>query len=178
MSNTTATITVPALANADTYNSYGYNPGDMIIWDTGTGGAARGIFYIRARTGNVITAELQNGFTAAGVATFTIDNTGNLYFYNCRYYMIPFYTNGTFTSGSATVTNVQTPNTIFYTNGIAVDDAFISETGNFVFNIVLPASARITATNAGANTISLSGNAFTAYSGRLPLLIKKAPANS
>lgn len=178
LSNTTATITVPALANDDTYNSYGYNPGDMIIWDTGVSGAARGIFYIRARTGNVITAELQNGFTAAGVATFTINNTGNLYFYNCRYYMIPFYTNGTFTSGSATVTNVQTPNTIFYTNGIAVDDAFISETGNFVFNIVLPASARITATNAGANTISLSGNAFTTYSGRLPLLVKKAPPNS
>ena len=178
MSNTTATITVPALANDDVYNSYGYNPGDMIIWDTGVTGASRGIFYIRARTANVITAELQNGFTAAGVANFTINNSGDIYFFNCRYYMLPYYINGTFTAGSPTVTNVQAPNTVFYTTGLVVDDAFITETGNFVYNTLLPSNARVTAFNAGANTITLSGNVTTTTSGRLPLIIKKAPANS
>lgn len=177
MSNRTATITVPALGTED-YNVFGYNPGDMIIWDTGTGGAARAIFYIRARTGNVITAELQNGFTAANVATFTINNTGNLYFYNCRYYMLPFFISGTFTAASPTVTNVQAPNGVFYANGLAVDDAFLTETGSFVFNILTAAASRVTAFDTGAKTITLSGNASTTTSGRLPLLVKKAPPNS
>lgn len=177
MSNRTATITVPALGTED-YNVFGYNPGDMIIWDTGVGGAARAIFYIRARTGNVITAELQNGFTAANVATFTINNTGNLYFFNCRYYMLPVYTTGTFTNASPTVTNVQAPNGVFYATGLAVDDAFLTETGSFVFNTLTAPGSRITAFDTSANTITLSGNVAVTTSGRLPLVIKKAPANS
>jgi hypothetical protein len=177
MSNRTATITVSALG-AEEYNVFGYNPGDMIIWDTGIGGSPRAIFYIRARTGNVITAELQNGFTAANVATFTINTTGNLYFFNCRYFMLPYFTNGTFTAASPTVTNVQAPNGVFYSTDLAVDDAFIVETGSFVFNILVASASRITAFDTGAKTITLSGNTSTTTSGRLPLIIKKAPANS
>lgn len=175
----TATITVPALANADEYNIRGYNPGDCIIWQP-VSGTSR-VFYIRARTGNVVTAELQNGFTPAGVSTITIDNSANLYFHNCRYYMINYYLNGTFTLGSSTISAVGAPYGAF-TAGMAadinVDDAIIADPTSLGSYLTQLTASRITNVNTGLQTITLSGGALGSYTGRLPLLVKKAPPNS
>jgi hypothetical protein len=185
ISGVTATITVPALSGADDYNIAGMNPGDMVIWTTGVGTDTPRVLYIRARTGNVITAEIQNGFTVtvdgSGFATLpvasgTIDNTGNLYFHCCRYYMPQVLQNATLTSASNVLTALNTPAGTTSVTDFAVDDAlYASDYGD---RWIVPTDSRITALNAVAKTITLNGNALVSETRRVPIVIKKAPANS
>jgi hypothetical protein len=184
MSGLTATITVPALATADVYNIRGMNPGDMIVWWDGSATVAR-IFYIRARTGDVITAELQNGFTVTvngsgypTVPTYsgTIDNSGDLYFHCCRYYMPTTLQNITLTAASAVLTALETPAGTTITSDFAVDDSFYA--AEFSDYWVNPVSARITNVNGGAKTITITSNALVTQTRRVPIVVKKAPANS
>jgi hypothetical protein len=187
MSGVTATITLSALPSADHYNVAGMNPGDLIFaWDGNTNNDAR-VYYIRARTGNVITAELQNGFvgTVNGsgflvslTASGTIDNSFDLYFYNCRYFMPRLYQTVDLTATSNTMTNLAAPDGVTtFVSDFAVDDAFVANdwTDRWASPI---ASTRITNVNSGAKTITLSGNALVTEKRRVPLMIKKAPPNT
>jgi hypothetical protein len=172
----TATITLNTpLGDEDLYNNYGMNPGDVIIHSDGNSNNPYRIFYIRARTGGVITAELQNGFTAAGVALGTIDNSMNLFFHCSRYYMAPNYQLSTATAGSAVLTVVGNQAGTFYTD-FAADDSFFTDPATTYWTE--RDRTRIVSFDAGAKTITLNGNVINNLTARLQLLIKKAPANS
>ena len=172
----TATITLNTpLGDEDLYNNYGMNPGDVIIHTDENGNNPYRIFYIRARTLGVITAELQNGFTAASVPLGTIDNSMDLFFHCSRYYMAPNYQLSTATAGSAVLTAVGNQNGTFYTD-FAVDDSFFTDEYTNLWTY--RNRTRIVSFDAGAETITLNSTVVNNLTGRLQLLIKKAPANS
>jgi hypothetical protein len=185
MSGVTATITVPALASEDVYNISGMNPGDLIVWSDGVSTKTPRVFYIRARTANVITAELQNGFTVtvdgSGYPTVptvsgTVDASRDLYFHCCRFYMPTVFQNATLTAASAVMTVVETPVGTMSTTDFAVDDAFYA--AEYTDYWITPTSSRITIVDSGAKTITLVGNSRVTERRRIPVMIKKAPVNS
>jgi hypothetical protein len=176
MAGLTATITLSSpLGDEDLYNNYGMNPGDVIIHTDGVGSNPYRIFYIRARTAGVITAQLQNGFTAAGVPLSTVDNSMDLYFHCSRYYMADNYQLATATAGSSVLTSVGNQNGTYYTNFAVGDSFFTDELTNYWTN---RNKTRIVSFDAGAKTITLNANVVNNLTSRLQLLIKKAPANS
>jgi hypothetical protein len=168
----TATITLSsAFGNEDLYNVRGFNPGDVLTYVDANG--LLYFFYIRARTLGVVTAELQNGFDDNGDCLATLTNTGFIYSSIGRCYLNSNWQQGTFTSGSANITNIGTSAGTYAFDGV-VDDAFLAsaETDNFASNI----STRITAIS--SPTVTMNGNALVTSTRRLPVLIHKAPANA
>lgn len=185
ISGITATITIPALANEDTYNINGINPGDMIVWSDGDSTKTPRIMFIRARTLNVITAEIQNGFTVTLDGSFrpttpvvagTVDNSRELYFHCCRLYMPTVLQNVTATSASNVLTNLSQPDGTTSGTDFNIDDTFYAN--SLSDNWLTATTARITAVDTGAKTITLTGNALVSQTRRAGVLIKKAPVNS
>ena len=173
-SGRTATITLSSpFGNEDLYNVRGLNPGDVITYASNN---YTYIFYIRARTLGVITAQLQNCFDQNNNALAEITgltNTGFLYFSLGRCYLNGNWQKGTFTSASANVTNVGSSSGTYAFDGL-VDDAFLTSAETDYF--AAASDTRITVIS--SPTLTLNGNAAANRSGRLPVLIRKAPANS
>lgn len=170
-SGRTATITLVTSYSSDQYNVYGMNPGDIINYSTNT--SKTYTLYIRARTSNVITATLQNGFDGSGNTLVTLDNTANLYFFIGRYYLNNQYQLGTFTSGSANITSVGNSSGTFAFDG-QVGDAFLADSITDAYAPV--ANTRITVIS--SPTITMNGTASQTVTKRLPILIQAAPSNS
>ena len=103
LSGTTLTFDYTGRSDAD-FELYGPAPGD-VIYD----GASGSVFYVRSRTGTVVTAELQNNYAVVG-GTVTLINSfsttsGLMWFCVGRMYAPASYLKGNLTSGSATITN-------------------------------------------------------------------------
>jgi hypothetical protein len=170
-SGRTATITLGTSYSSDQYNVYGMNPGDIINYITGP--QKTYTLYINARTSNVITATLQNGFNGSGNTLVTLDNTANLYFFIGRYYLNNQYQLGTFTTSSANITAVGNSSGSFSFDG-QVGDAFLADSITDAF--AAATNTRITVIS--SPTITMNGTASQTVTKRLPLLIQAAPANS
>lgn len=155
-------------------------PGDVML--DATSGS---VFFVTARTGAIVTAELVNNFRSLDAgATYTtinpyVGNTGTMYIVVGRYYLPSYDTVSTLTTGSPTVTAVGRDDG--YSTYLATDivvndwlsvsemhDKWISPTGS---------TSKITAVDGGAGTITLTGNALKTRTGLLPILVRQAPPN-
>lgn len=174
LSGTTLTFTNGGITTANTL--LGFEVGD-IIWHDATGS----VFFIRARTGTTVTAELQNNYAVTAGPTYTpiaAINSGNFYSTNCRLYTptLPVY--GTTSTAANTVTSAgsQDGTNAFMTTDIAVNDWIFPD--RYKDDTWPPASNPIT--NVAAGTLTLTGNANinrTFPEHRFPWFIRKAPAN-
>lgn len=172
MSGRTATITMTTTFTADQCNVQGMNPGDLINYVTPAGKTYT--FYIKARTTNVITAMLQNGFDGSGNALVALTNTATLYFFVTRYYYCANFQLGTFTNASPNITAVGNSSAVYNFEG-QVGDAFMADAITDSFAAVT--DTRITVINSGTRVITMNGNATKTETKRLPILIQQAPAN-
>ena len=150
-------------------------PGDVII-DSTTGV----VFFVTGLTGNVITMQAQNGYTAAGALLTPLGTTGIFYAFNSRRYTPSYVTWCTMTAANASLTSVQRDDT-YAAYGNDVNDGF--PVGDFVYsdntydNIIPIASANITV-NGGLGTITCGGNfTYSRTHERLTKFVRVSPAN-
>jgi hypothetical protein len=166
------TVTLTGRTNAQ-FALEGGDAGD-IVWDDASGA----VFYVRARTGAQIIMRAQTGYNAAGNLHAAPNNSGSLWFLNCRRYTPPYVTYATLTSGSAALTAVQRDDgdASYLESDLPAGDFFCvdSRVDNF-----LPSSGlQITASNNAAKTVTANGN-FTRSETRkrLTTFVRAAPAN-
>lgn len=93
------------LLAAHTEARFALRGGDVgdVIWDSETGAT----FYVKSRTGTVITMIAQTGYDAAGELLAPLTPTGSLYLLNCRKYTPQYVTYGATSSASPIATTVQ-----------------------------------------------------------------------
>ena len=161
LSGTTLTFTYTGRTDAD-FNMYGPAPGD-IIYD----GLSGSIFYVRARTGTAVTAELQNNYALVGSTPTLINafsSSSGFFFIVCtRVYTPNNYLQGTIaynnTTNAITSCGLSSGYAGFISEILAGDmmrvdpdtDAIISNRGN---NCV------VSSVNISTATITLGGANF------------------
>lgn len=169
LTGTTFTFTVAG--KGASYQRYNLGEGD-IIWHQASGA----LFVIKARAGDNITAELQNGYLdTTGTISFPQGAPnlaeGEFFFYTGRNYLPDYPIFADAAAGSATLTNVGTAEGSFGNSGDFADgDALaVDPQEDFVFT----AAQTVTSRNAGAFTITLSANCAAAAAKRR-LMFKRA----
>ncbi len=177
LTNGVLSITFAARA-AWQFMQSGPDNGD-VIWDDNSGS----VFFVRARTGTVVTAELQNNYkVVAAVKTPLIafsTTVGNLYFRNSRLYTPAVYLRGDTTAASSIITNCAKDNgSAVYDADISVGDAMFVDDTKDAF--VSPVNADIIARSQAAGTITLSAatGMRTQVRRRLDFFIRQPPANA
>ena len=139
------------------------------------------VFFVTARTGLTVTLYAQNNFDASENLLIPITTSGYLYAVNCRLYTFGFVTNGTYTSGNPTITNVARPDgENYYINdayyGVQENDYLWMGNG-FTFSPIAYTDTQIA--SIGTGTITLSGNMTKSISdARQTLFIRQAPSNN
>jgi len=174
---TGTTLTLTGDPRTDTeVDNYGGWPGD-VIYDSDSGN----VYFIRARTGSDITAELQNNLKDDGAGGFEQDipasnTSGVLYFLMSRMFTPYYPLRGDITSGNPTMANVGDARGVFPSGEVSV--------GDWLFVNVIedrPISATdglVTGVDEVAKTITLEGNfAKTRTYSLFPFWIRKPPAN-
>lgn len=176
------TLTVEYASGVDHNYVYGRpDVGDVLV-----DGESGMVFFVKARIGNVITAEAQNNYKSDGEGGYTTvtpfnSSIGTLYAANSRIYTPAYPLFCTVTTGNATLTDC----------GRADGYAAWLETeigeGDWVYinsEMTAPkpfseAVAEVAARDASAKTITISGNASANLANyHLPFFVKKAPANA
>lgn len=153
------------------FQNRGGDVGD-VVWDSETGVT----FYVRSRTGKVITMRAQNGFDGAFQLLTPITTAGSLYFLNTRRYTPQYVTYTATSSSSPIATGAQRDDGFkaFLSTEIAVGDAFWVDPT--VDHFLTEGNAQIAAVDANAGTITASGNfRRTETRTRLKLFVR-APA--
>jgi hypothetical protein len=153
------------------FQSRGGDVGD-VIWDSETGAT----FYVKSRTGKVVTLRAQTGFDISGQLLTPITSVGSLYTLNTRRYTPQYVTYGNTASNSAVVSAAQRDDGFkaFLSSELAVGDSFWVDPE--VDQYLVENNAKITALDATAGTITASGN-FRRTEARVRLkLFVRAPA--
>jgi len=147
-----------------------------VVWDSETGV----VFYVRSRTGAMITMEAQTGYDVTGALLSPITKTGYFYLLNCRTFAPTQYLQGDAAAGSNVIMNVGNAlgNVASLATDVLAGDyiATYQEMDNSLANAT---ASRITAVDAAARTITTAGNqAYNAARKRIPLFWRAAPANA
>jgi hypothetical protein len=157
------------------FTQLGFEVGDFVV-DAPT----ETVFFVKARTGFVITMEAQNNYTQAGNLITPITSSGFMYSTNCRLYTLGFVTLGTYTFGSAVITNFQRPDGFSgYINSVdlgvrAGDHLWVGD--STVFN---PQATDPLINVVGATSVTLTGVINSSQTqNRQLLFIREAPANN
>ena len=176
ISGTTVTIDLTgSIPYIQTFTQLGFEVGDFVV-----DGATETVFFVKARTGFVITMEAQNNYTQAGVLLNPITTDGYLWSTNCRLYTLGYVTLGTYTSGSAVISDFQRPDLTSYyintaTEGVQAGD-YLWVGATTVFN---PQATNPLIASVGATSVTLTGNINTSQTqNRQTLFIRNAPANN
>lgn len=168
--NKTLTMVFPAgYTNSILYQAG--KPGDILIDQT-----TMTVFFIRSTVGNTVIAEMQNNYISDGAGGFNTITPVNLasgiwFISNSRIFTPAVKIYGTFTSGSAVITNVS--NTSGFGTDIVAGTQVIVASELLTYNNITVSSY-----NAGAATITLNGNANkTMANVALPMWVALPPAN-
>lgn len=151
----------------------GFGVGD-VVWDAQSGAT----FYVRARTGSVITLKAVTGYNGSGALITPVPAVGEFYVINSRVYSPGWALRGSLTSGSTVVTNVHRGDGVstWLTTELAIGDQLYSSP--HAENFINETAAAITAIDQAAQTITFaSGLNFTDARARLPLLIRSEAPN-
>lgn len=141
----------------DQFETYGPAPGDVLI-DATTGS----VFYVRARTSETVTAELQNNYYIDDSAVLHIINAislsvGNFYFMSCRTYATGVPLLGNLSSASDTITNAGAANfNDAPLNELQADDRLFNDPLNEFY--ASDANNKIVSIDTGTNSIEMTGN--------------------
>lgn len=154
---TDRTLTLTFSGRAEWQFIKGFNKGD-ILYHQATGST----FFVSDRTGQVVTAELQNNFEQTNTGWVPIEpitlTSGIMYCANTRLFTLGSLYFGDFTSGSPTITNVKAWNGISAIEGeIQVGDMLVSGYDEGIFTS--PATGIVTNRSNSGSTITLNGNA-------------------
>lgn len=169
LSGTELTVTFSSRSEA-LFMMCGPLPGDVII-DNVSGA----VFYVHARTGNVVTAKLQNNLQQSGAynASMNMNTSVNeqLIIHNTRVCGLNGYTTGTFTNGSPTISAVSNDLTGQLSAGYAIYTN--SENNLFSTGASDPFVSSVT-----SSTVVMTGNAIPSSTGQyLSTWVIPAPAN-
>ena len=141
------------------------------------------VFFVRSVTGTTVTAVLQNNYKASGGGHYSqpvafSTSTGNFYCLNSRYYTPTFYTQGDFTSGSASISSVgnAVASNFWVTTDIKVGDYIWNDDTRNGLLTTGTGNGKLTAVT--ADTLTMAGNAnLTSARQRLGIFIRTPPAN-
>lgn len=149
--------------------------GDVAL-DTNSGT----VYIVSARTGAALTLKACTGINAAGDIITPLTASGYLYTQNCRKYAMRYPVFATFTSGNATLTNVQSQNGYYglinnANDGAQADDYLAINEWCYSVNDITASKINSFSTNSITFSSTFS---VTESLKRLMLFIRKAPANN
>lgn len=165
LSGDTLTLTFSGRADWQFW-AQGFDTGDILVHD-----ATGSVFFVSGRSGQVVTAVLQNNFRDTGSGNEAIDvptlTSGTIYCMNTRLYTPKSLYFGDFTSGSSTVSNV------VRWNGTCAIESDVAD-GDYLFTalelglVTTQANGFVTGRSTSGKTITLAGNAAVTQT-RVPL---------